>query len=389
MPNHPWRIRLAIIVLAAVASAQAQITPTFNDVLFAVVPTDAGGVDEQRMDIYVPPTGAGPFPCVMWIHGGGWQSGTYQNVPPAILALRNQGFVVVSASYRLSFEAIFPAQIHDVKGAVRFLRANAATFSIDPRRIAAWGASAGGHLVALLGAAGNVPALEGSSGGNLGFSSRVQVVVDYFGPTDLLNMQLDITDPPGSGLDHDAANSPESRLVGWDEAGQGIGDIRANLSNPNAPYPELVQRTISANPISWIDASDPPMFIGHGDADRTVPLHQSTRLDSALAAVGVNRQYVIVPGAGHGGIGSVTDPLAVAFIIARIGAEPIDVLGDLNCDGLVSVGDISGFVLALTNPTQYRLQFPGCDALLADMNQDGVVSVGDIAGFVALLTSAA
>jgi hypothetical protein len=211
----------------------------------------------------------------------------------------------------------FPAQIHDVKGAVRWLRAHAALYGLDSTRFASFGTSAGGHLSALLATSGGVAALEGTVGGNLGFSSAVQAAVDFFGPTDLLLMNPDVLTPPGSGIDHDAFNSPESRLLGWDDPGQGVGDIRAHLGDPTPPYPALVQLAFSANPITWVDANDPPMFIGHGTNDTSVPVRQSTRLSAALFSDGVAHDFRAVPLAGHG-LGGAIDAEVLAFLRAKL-----------------------------------------------------------------------
>lgn len=371
------QVFVALAMAASPVIVQAQ--PTFNDVPFGVVPRDGGGTVTLMMDIYLPPVGQPPFPLVLWIHGGGWQGGSYNGVPASALALRNDGVAIASTRYRLSGEAIFPAQIHDVKGAVRFLRANASTYNIDPNRIASWGSSAGGHLSALLAMSSGVAALEGSSGGNPAFSSEVQVCVDYFGPTDILNMNLDVTNPPG-GFDHDAPTSPESHLVGWDEPGQGIGDIRANLSNPNPPYPTLVTLCNQVNPITWVDATDPPTYIAHGTDDTAVPTMQSTRLDSALTTAGVPHQYIQVAGAGHGGFPASVEIAAQEFILA--GFTQPKVAGDMNCDGAVNSADITVFVQRLMTPAVYLFANPDCHPRNADINTDGVINGRDIAGFV-------
>lgn len=283
---------------AAPASAQV-----YNDVSFATV-----GGQAMLLDLNVPANPAGrPYPLVIFVHGGGWTSGTHNNVAPYIAALPAQGIAYASVQYRLTSEAgqwgdepvIFPAQIHDVKGAVRFLRANAATYGIDPSRFAAWGPSAGGHLVALLGTSGGVAELEGTIGGNLHVASNVQAVVDYYGPTDILNMQLDVTTPPGSTQNHDANTSGESKLIGFDDPGQGIGVLRANKDNPASPYPELIALTVALNPITHVDAADPPFFIVHGENDTTVPTHQSQRLADALTTAGVDFSIHRVAGMGH------------------------------------------------------------------------------------------
>ncbi len=374
---------IVLVSFVAVLPAVGQNPPTFNDVVFGVVPMDGGGNVTLMMDIYLPPVGRPPFPLVIWIHGGGWQGGTYNGVPASALQLRNDGVAIASTRYRLSGEAIFPAQIHDVKGAVRFLRANAATFNIDPTRFASWGSSAGGHLSALLATSSGVAALEGTSGGNLAFSSAVQVCVDYFGPTDILNMGLDVATPPGSGIDHDAPASPESKLVGWDDPGQGIGDIRANIANPAPPYPGLVTLCNQVNPITWVDASDPRTFIAHGTNDTTVPIMQSTRLDNALTAVGVPHQYTQVAGAGHGGFPASVEIAAQEFILSGFTSEKLP--GDMNCDNLVDSDDITLFVQRMTSPAAYLFVNPLCHPRNGDINTDGVVNGRDIAGFVDLL----
>ena len=383
MPRRPARpLWLSgLLGLLSIQAASAQIPPTYNDVVFATVPRDAGGTINLLMDIYIPPGGGpGPKPLVLWIHGGGWEGGTQDGVPPGVLALRDYGFVVASTSYRLSGDAIFPAQIQDVKGAIRYLRANAATYNLNPTRFVSWGSSAGGHLSALLATSAGVSSLEGSSGGNLGFSSAVQVCVDYFGPTDILDMNLDVTNPPGSTLDHDSPASPESHLVGWDAIGQGIGDIRANEGNPNPPYPALVDLCNQVNPITWLAAGDPPTFIAHGMIDTTVPMMQSTRLANALAAAGITYEYHQIPGAGHGtNFPPEIDTAAQSFILAQFGSPVMP--ADLNCDGQVNIADIPPFVQKLITPPAYTAQHPTCNPLNGDLNHDDRVDGQDIALF--------
>jgi len=143
----------------------------------------AGGHERNRLDLYLPEKAEGRLPLVVWIHGGGWQGGNKENCPAVPFATR--GYAVASINYRLSQHAVFPAQIEDCKAAIRWLRANAAKYHFDADHIGVWGESAGGHLVALLGTTGGVKDLEGS-GGNLDQSSRVQCVVDWFGPTDFV-----------------------------------------------------------------------------------------------------------------------------------------------------------------------------------------------------------
>jgi acetyl esterase/lipase len=189
-----------------------------------------------------------------------------------------RGFAVAAINYRLSQHAVFPAQIEDCKAAVRWLRANASRHGYDPDRIASFGGSAGGHLAAMLGTAGEVKAFE--KGAHLDVSSRVQAVVDFFGPTDFL--QMDAHRPSAQAMVHDTPDSPESQLVG--------GPIRDN--------PEKVAR---ANPITYVTKDDPPFLVIHGDADLLVPHHQSALLEEALRKAGVPVRLVTIEGGPHGG----------------------------------------------------------------------------------------
>src|SRR5262249_2990270 len=158
-------------------------------------------------------------------------------------------------------------------------RANAKMYGLDPEHIGVWGASSGGHLAALLGTTGGVKELEGK-GGNAEQSSRVQAVVDFFGPTDFL--QMDAPAPQGPFFEHEPPNSPESRLIG--------GAIQKNV--------EKVKR---ANPIQYVTKDAPPFLIAHGERDPLVPCHQSELLHEALKRVGVEVTFHKIPGAGHGG----------------------------------------------------------------------------------------
>ena len=225
------------------------------------------------LDLHLPEGVAGPLPTIVWVHGGAWRQGSKENTRAARMV--DRGYAVASINYRLSQEAIYPAQIHDCKAAVRWLRAHAAQYNLDPDRFGAWGSSAGGHLVALLGMAGDVPELEGEAG-NLEHSSRVQAVCDFFGPTDFLRMD----DVPGDMV-HDAPDSPESQFVGA----------------PIQERPDLVAR---ANPITYLNPDTPPFLIVHGDQDFTVLLNQSQFLYRALRVAGLEATFHIVEGAGHG-----------------------------------------------------------------------------------------
>jgi acetyl esterase/lipase len=268
-----WMVLLVLLFISATDIA-AQLVQTQGKVARDLVYRTVGSRN-LTLDLYLPQTAqAGQrLPTVVWIHGGAWRSGNKDRCPAVPLV--DRGFVVASISYRLTNEAIFPAQIHDCKAAIRWLRANAGRFPVDPDRIGVWGASAGGHLAALLGTSGDVKELEGGPD-NSKYSSRVQAVCDYFGPTDFLKMN----DEPGA-MDHNATDSPESLLIG-------------------GPIQENPGKVAKANPITYASADDPPFLILHGDQDRTVLPSQSQLLHDALKKVGVTVRLGVVKAQGHG-----------------------------------------------------------------------------------------
>lgn len=232
------------------------------------------------LDIYLPEKVDKPVPVVVWIHGGGWANGD-KSPSKQFLQLLPRGFAVASINYRLSGEAPFPAQIYDCKGAIRFLRAHAKEYQIDPDRMGVWGVSAGGHLAALVGTSGDVKELEGNVGGNLNVSSRVQAVSDYAGPTDLGQVFAQGADMP--------AFMNNKVLRGYYENLLGGGPVES--------HPDLIRL---ANPINYITADDPPFQIFHGDKDVLVPIGQAKLLAEALKSKGVECDFTILPGMGHG-----------------------------------------------------------------------------------------
>jgi acetyl esterase/lipase len=245
----------------------------------------------QKLDIYLPNTGAGPFPVVLSIHGGAFQSGDKNGAELAsAVKLLDAGYAVASINYRLSGEARWPAQIHDVKAAIRYLRANAARYKLDPDKIAAWGGSAGGHLAALAGTSGGVQGLSEPALGNAGVSDRLQAVVDMFGPINFLTMDDQFKAAGVAGQVHNAADSPESALMGK----------QLTLA------PTLVKQ---ANPETYISADDPPFMIQHGTADVLIPSQQSVDFAAALRKVlGEGKVGIeLLQGAGHAGAAFFTD----------------------------------------------------------------------------------
>jgi len=242
---------------------------SFQDLEYARV-----GERALKLDLYIPPHKQGErLPLVVWVHGGAWISGDKAN-PRAPRELGDR-YIVASIDYRLSTEGTFPAQIYDCKAAIRWLRANADRYDIDPDRIGAWGGSAGGHLVALLGTSGGVEELEGDVGDHLDRSSAVQAVCDFYGPTDLALLYEDTAKM-------DPRKNPLCILFG------GIPTERLDL-------------LLQANPTTHVSSDDPPFLIMHGDKDLVVPLAQSELLYAALQEAGVESTLRVIEGCEHGG----------------------------------------------------------------------------------------
>lgn len=255
------------------------------------------GNPRQKLDLYLPERreGDAPLPVVVFIHGGGWQNGDKNGgggkVAPFVATGR---FAGVSIGYRLSGEAPWPAQIHDCKAAIRWIKAHADEHGLDPDRIAVWGTSAGGHLVAMLGVSDGVGDLEGRIGAHTDENAKVKCVVNFFGPAELLTM----------GGSHDDANSPESKLLG-------------------GPVQENPDKAKSASPVEHVTADDAPSLIVHGTEDPAVPYSQSVALEKKLEAAGVPAIFLTVEGAGHGkGFGPTVNEVATAFLESQLLGEP-------------------------------------------------------------------
>jgi acetyl esterase/lipase len=282
----------ASAVLTLGSCAPALPTPDHADVAYASVSPS------QTLDLYLP-DGPGPFPLVINIHGGGFMMGDKGMLDaPIAKALLARGIAVASIDYRLSGEARFPAAIEDAKAAVRFLRANAARYKIDPERFLAFGQSAGGNLASLIGTTGNAAVFDNPALGNPGVSSRVSAVIDWFGPSDFSQMDPQAK-AQGCPPDHGAADSPESTYLG-------------------APIATVPDKVKAANPIAYIDPADPPFLLQKGSEDCLVPVAQSKVLADALTKAGVQAQLEMLEGAGHGDMGLWTPIFLSDANIARV-----------------------------------------------------------------------
>ena len=233
-----------------------------------------GGGRDLHAEIAYPSAAVSPLPAVVYVHGGAWSGGSHKR-PAVLLQLAQAGYFAASIEYRLSGEAKWPAQIQDCRLAIRWLRANAAKYHVNPERIGVWGDSAGGHLAACLGTMAEVKEYEGD-GGFPRVSSAVQAVIDFYGPTSLVATATDAS-----------GGYPPNHMK----------PIEALFGVPYAENPELWK---SGSPLRYVKAGNPPMLLVHGDSDRTVHLAQSTMFAAALAKAGVPHQFLVVKNAGHG-----------------------------------------------------------------------------------------
>lgn len=233
-------------------------------------------VDGQRLllDLYLPADMKNP-PLVVWVHGGAWRRGSKEDMP--LIELVQSGWAVASVDYRLTPIAKFPAQVHDCKAAIRFLRASKKKYGINPKAIAVAGSSAGGHLVALIGVTNGHKELEGTVGKHLDQSSAVQAIVDYYGPANFLTILKQST-PHGLSV-----RVPALQLL---------------LGGQPEKHPELARL---ASPVFHVDAKDPPLLLIHGDQDPQVPINQSHELHGKYKALRLPVQFEVVHGGFHGG----------------------------------------------------------------------------------------
>ena len=273
MGSNAVVVRALIAAAACAAWPAAAQTPVgvtvIEDIRFASV----NGHD-LLLDLYLPADAAGA-PLLVWVHGGGWSRG--ERKPVSTLAFVEAGYAMASVDYRLSGVAPFPAQIHDLKSAIRFLRAQASAYGYDARRIGILGVSAGAHLAALVATTNGDTRLEGDVGGHLDQSSDVAAAVSYFGASNLTTI-LDQSTPFGLNI----------RVPGLEALFGGPPDEKTDLA-------EL------ASPVFQVDRGDPPLLLLHGDQDPQMPINQSHELHGAYKALGLNVHFEVVHGARHGG----------------------------------------------------------------------------------------
>ena len=251
------------LVLVAGAHAETQ-----TDIEYARV-----GDLVLKLDLHRPQ--AENPPLIVYVHGGAWRAGSKSDVP--IAPLLEKGFAIASVDYRLSTQAVFPAQIHDLKAAIRFLRAKAAEFRLNTEKIAIVGSSAGGHLAALVGVTNGHKMLEGRIGDHLDQSSRVDAIVSLYGASNLQSILAQSTE---FGL---TVRIPALKLL--------LGDVPEKK-------PELAEL---ASPVAHLDKSDPRLLLIHGDADPQMPYEQSREFTTAYEALKLQVKFVTLPGSRHGG----------------------------------------------------------------------------------------
>lgn len=284
--NGPKRsLAAASALLSASFAVTGQAQPVFpatdvsdrpSIVKTADIPYATVDGETLALDLYMP-AGTNKPPLLVYVHGGAWRSGSKDSV--SLIDLVDHGIAIASVSFRQTTTAPMPAQVHDLKGAVRFLRANADRYGFDPNRIGTTGVSSGAHLAALVGVTNGSDEHEGSTGGNTEVSSDVQAVVSYFGASNLTTI-LQQSTPRGISL-----REPSLEL----------------LLNGGPDQNESLARL--ASPVFHIDSSDPPLYLLHGDLDPQMPVNQTLELYGAAQQAGVPVRLEIVHGAGHGGAG--------------------------------------------------------------------------------------
>ena len=270
------RLALLLFVIGLLPGIALQENPRGVTLLHDVEIGQGGGRPLHAEIAYPAILPKTPMPAVIWIHGGGWSAGTHKKNPAQSLV--REGYFTASIEYRLSGEATWPAALEDCRLAVRWLRANAAKYQVDPDHIGVWGASAGAHLAACLATMADQTQYDGK-GGYEGVSSRVQAVVDFSGPVDFTQ--------GSAGIQRAIAKAPDYESPGL------VGLFGGSFKDK----PELWKQ---ASPIQYVQPGNPPFLIVQGDKDQSVPYEQAVKLQAALKKAGVPVEFITVTGGGHG-----------------------------------------------------------------------------------------
>lgn len=315
-----------------------EVPPRFEDVAYAEVTLDNGEPYTLKLDIYQSADQTEPGPCIVYIFGGGWMWGEYKQVTQKavycrdLVRLTREGYTVVCPDYRLASQSIFPACIHDVKGVVRFLKANAEKYHIDPDRIGALGNSAGGHLAAMLAFSANAADMEGDVGGNLEYSSAIKAAALFYAPADLCDAirtsaasvkgpAKDLTGTEIENVGNDSAGVIPAIIVGYTGTGRTITGLNAVLerNDPTDPDWHYIELTKKCSPITYVSADCPPVAIFQGGRDILVDPAQSEKLYHALTAVGADATLVCYSAGCHGpSLGEEIDQFAYRFLKNRL-----------------------------------------------------------------------
>lgn len=261
-------VGLWVVLLALSTSARVAEPPTrdITDIVYAQV-----GAQKLALDLHLP-AAAAPAPLVIYLHGGGWMSGNKSQYPAFLV---QRGFAVASVDFRSTNDAPFPANVHDIKAAIRFLRAEALRYGYSARRLALSGASSGGHLAALVGVTNGDAQFEGTEGDNPAESSSVQAIVSFFGASNLTTI-----------LAQSTAHGTSVRVPA----------LRKLLGGPPEDKQPLARL---ASPVYHVDRTDPPLLLLHGDQDAQMPINQMHELDGAYAAAGLHAETLVLHGVGH------------------------------------------------------------------------------------------
>lgn len=311
--------------------------PRFEDVTYAQVTLDDGSSYDLKLDIYQAADQTVPGPCVVYFFGGGFMWGEYkQRTQKAVycrdlVRLTAKGYTVVCPDYRLASQSLLPACIHDAKGVIRFLKANGLKYNIDPERIGALGNSAGGHLAAMIAFSANHPEMEGTTGGNLEYSSSVKAACIFYSPADMIKSLLDsadtVLDPKdlvGSeieNLGNDKAGILPAVIVGYTGPGRTIKKLADVARSGDTTHPDwhFIELTRKCSPIHYVSADCPPVAIFHGGHDPIVAPDHSLMLYLALVKAGADATFVAYSHGGHGpSLGEAIDQFAYQFMMDRL-----------------------------------------------------------------------